>query len=140
MRFFSFFSPLQWLSILDHRVHAISRSMVLRDPVNGMFLLASALMNIAAWVLVFYGFSKFFSNIIPIHYNIYFGADYIDFGYKVIYIPFFGLLVMALNIFLIYIFYFKEKILSYVLSCTVFLVQFFLLISVYFLAQINSVL
>ncbi len=87
----------------------------------------SVLLTLAAnfylWYLI-YNFIDFGKKFYVLHYNVYFGIDFIDSPQKLLNIPFLGILVLLVNIFLSYIIYtFKEK----------FIIPYFLLASSFFI-------
>ena len=71
------------------------------------------------------------------HYNVFFGIDYIDSWYKVFLIPCFGILTLLVNFVLTYLLYLKERILSYFLTLTTLIVHVFLIIASYLIIGLN---
>ena len=90
-----------------------------RDSAVRILLVATILLNAAMWAGIFVKLQPFSylaeSGQIPLHYNIYFGIDRVGPWYYAFVIPLFGLIVFAVNTALGYIFYFREKVISYTL-------------------------
>ncbi|MCK5332424.1 hypothetical protein KAJ41_01005 [Candidatus Parcubacteria bacterium] len=75
---------------------------------------------------------------IILHYNFIFGDDYRG-DYEQIYLIFtVGLIVIIINSILGYILYLREKLASYFLMFSAFVVQVFLLVAGYLIISINS--
>ena len=75
---------------------------------------------INAFVLIFNSFYIFLKlrvkeDLIPLHYNIYFGVDLIDNKYQIFKLPLIGLLVLIINCYLGRLIYKQEKLAAYVL-------------------------
>ncbi|OGY47236.1 MAG: hypothetical protein A3J62_03535 [Candidatus Buchananbacteria bacterium RIFCSPHIGHO2_02_FULL_38_8] len=77
-------------------------------------LFLSLLINMALW-LVLIGRRSSFSDLIPLHYNIYFGIDLLGYWYEIFLLPIFGLLVLLANFILGLPLFSRERILAYFL-------------------------
>jgi hypothetical protein len=118
------------------RLRKIWQSLTLKDPfVIGVCFFAFFVDILSSFVLWF--FVPNASSPIPLHYNIYFGVDYIDFGYKAYAIPMFGVFVLVVNFLFIYLFYLKEKLLSYFLTSGILLVHLGLIWATYIVIFLN---
>lgn len=75
--------------------------------------------NFYLWYLI-YNFVDFGKEFHVLHYNVYFGIDLIDSPQKLLSIPFLGILILLVNLFLSYIVYIfkKEFIIPYFLLTT----------------------
>jgi hypothetical protein len=75
---------------------------------------------------------------IILHYNVYFGVDVIGAWWQVYYLPLIGLLILAVNTILGYLFYQqKERIVAHLLMLATFIVQIAVTIAVAVLLIIN---
>ena len=94
----------------------------------------SLALNIAIWLVLAFSINSS-SEIIPLHYNIYFGIDLIGAWYKVFIIPFLGLLIFFINFALSYII--KVRLLDYFLVASSTFIQFILLVASIFVVLLN---
>ncbi len=76
-------------------------------------------------------------EILPLHYNIYFGIDYMGGWYSLFIVPLFGLIVLLFNFLLSLFIHFKDKFLSYSLSVVALFVQMILLTASFAIVWIN---
>ena len=83
----------------------------LSDRLIQINLLLSLILVVASFVLIFLKI-KPTNTTIPLHYNIYFGIDYMDVWYKAYGLPVFGALIYIINSVLALMVY-REKLLSY---------------------------
>ena len=96
----------------------------------------SCLMNISLWVFLFKNQRNSDLPII-LHYNLFFGVDYLG-GYNEIYlIPTVGAIIIIINTVLGYLLYERERLASYFLAFNIFIVQLFLLLAGYLIVEIN---
>ncbi len=96
----------------------------------------SCLMNISLWVFLFKNQRNSDLPII-LHYNLFFGVDYLG-GYNEIYlIPAVGAIIIIINTVLGYLLYERERLASYFLAFNIFIVQIFLLLAGYLIVEIN---
>ena len=75
--------------------------------------------NIYLWYLI-HKFVDFGKEFHVLHYNIYFGIDFIDSPQKLLSVPFLGIVILFINLFLSYIIYVIKKD---------FMIPYFLLVS-----------
>ena len=86
-----------------------------------LFLGLGLLINLIVWIFLFLKI-KPQSEPVYLHYNIYFGVDLIGEWYKIFLMPFIGLVIYFINLYLSYIIYKREKIISYIIiGITIFL-------------------
>lgn len=96
----------------------------------------SCLVNISLWVFLFKN-QKSSELPVILHYNLFFGVDYLG-GYNEIYlIPAVGAIIIIINTVLGYLLYEREKLASYFLAFNIFIVQSFLLLAGYLIIEIN---
>ncbi len=100
-------------------------------------LFLSVLLNIFIWIFLFQN-QKENSYPIILHYNLFFGVDYLGNYEKVYLIPLSGLIVIIVNSILGHLLYLKEKLAVYFLVFIIFIIQVFLLINSYLIIRINS--
>lgn len=108
-----------------------------KDTTNQLLIGSSLFLNIALF-LFFYFFIK--QNNIPIvlHYNVNWGVDYFGEIKNIFVLPKVGAIIFLLNGILALKLWGKNRILSYFLTTTTFLVQCFLIISGIALYLINK--
>lgn len=99
-----------------------------QDKIIRVNLFFSLILNIALWGFLAWQV-KDFPELIPLHYNIYFGIDLLGPWYQIFLLPTIGLVIFIINFFLGTIFFLKEKIISYFLAGASSLIQILLLIA-----------
>lgn len=98
----------------------------LKDKKIFISLIFSLLINIFFWITVS-SLTASSQGSIPLHYSIYFGVDLLGDRKEIFKLPFISLLFILINFILSFIIYKREKILSYFLVFSAFLIQIFLL-------------
>ncbi|MCK5466547.1 hypothetical protein KAI56_03585 [Candidatus Parcubacteria bacterium] len=100
-------------------------------------LFSSVLLNVFIWVFLLQNQKE---NTYPIilHYNLFFGVDYLGDYEKIYLIPLSGLIIIIINLILGHLLYLKEKLAAYFLVFIIFIIQIFLLINSYLIIKINS--
>jgi hypothetical protein len=88
----------------------------------------SILVNFSMWILFYFKVEPS-RYPIPLHYNIYTGIDTIDFWYKILVIPSFGLFLLVVNFFIGLFFLDKERFVSYILFVSGLFIQMILFVS-----------
>jgi len=108
-----------------------------KNITNRLLIGSSLVLNIGLF-LFFYFFIK--QNNIPIvlHYNVNWGVDYLGEVKSVFTLPIVGMIIFLLNGVLALKLWGKNRTLSYFLTATTFLVQFFLVVSGIALYLINK--
>lgn len=81
-------------------------------PLSLIFI-SSALVNIFVWLYA-YGEYRGATDLVPLHYTIYFGIDLIDDKTKLFAYPILGAAILAVNAILAYIFR-AERLIGYIL-------------------------
>ena len=111
------------------------RSYWKNEIIMGIFAL-SCLANVSLWMFLFKN-QKSSELPVILHYNLFFGVDYLG-GYNEIYlIPIVGVIVIIINTTLGYLLYERERLASYFLTFNIFIVQTFLLLAGYLIVEIN---
>ena len=96
----------------------------------------SCLANISLWTFLFKN-QKSSELPVILHYNLFFGVDYLG-GYSEIYlIPIVGVIVIIINTALGYLLYERERLASYFLAFNILIIQLFLLFAGYLIIEIN---
>jgi hypothetical protein len=99
--------------------------------------IGALILNFINWGLVAF-FIRPVDFPIVLHYNVYFGVDIIGAWWQVYYLPLIGLLILAVNTILGYIFYQqKERIAAHLLMLATFIVQISVTIAVASLLIMN---
>jgi hypothetical protein len=84
--------------------------------------------NLFFWIFLFLKSSQL-EEIIPLHYNVYFGIDMIGSRHELLKMPALGLLILLINLVLAFRIYKHERVSAYFLLFANSLVQIFLLIA-----------
>lgn len=100
-------------------------------------LLSSAILNIANWIYLILNRIDGDYPVI-LHYNLFFGVDFLGNYSLAFLIPFAGVLVFVLNALLGHLFYKGEKLAAYILTINIFIMQCFLLLASYLIVEVNS--
>lgn len=103
---------------------------------NIIMISLSLAMNIFMWVWLLIRI-KATSEPIFLHYNILFGVDYIGEWWRVLYYPFFGLMILVVNMVIGWWFFGKNKFIAQLLNFFTLLCQVILLIGAGFLIYLN---
>lgn len=99
-----------------------------KDRFNIIVIATSVLINLIIWLLLFFKITPQEAPIV-LHYNIYFGIDFIDQWYKIYFIPSVGLLFIVLNLVIGQAVYKQEKLATYFLSSASLFTQVLLVIA-----------
>ena len=103
---------------------------------NVWFLTAvSLVLNIISWVVIATQI-KPNSEIVPLHYNIFYGPDLVGKGYYIYFIPLVGFLTLVVNLGLYRYALSKEPFAAKTLIVVSLVVQILILISIFFLKSI----
>lgn len=94
------------------------------------------LVNISLWLILVW-WTRSFPELIPLHYNIYFGIDLFGPWYQIFILPLLGLIFFLINFPISSFVYRKEKILSYFLVATSSFVQIIFVLAIIFIIFIN---
>ncbi len=112
-----------------------------RNKIFVVLILFSVLLNFGMWYVIAKPFTNYIlqnsANLIPLHYNVYFGIDFFG-DLKFLYIiPGVGLLVLLVNSILGLVLYNKSKLLSYYLVLAIFILHLFLGWSLFLIIKFN---
>lgn len=99
-----------------------------RDRFNIIVIATSVLVNLTIWLLLFFKITPQNAPVV-LHYNIYFGIDFIDQWHKVYFIPSIGLLFIILNLVISQTIYKQEKLAAHFLSSSSLFIQVLLVIA-----------
>ncbi|MCK5459941.1 hypothetical protein KAI52_02415 [Candidatus Parcubacteria bacterium] len=110
---------------------------VFKDKIISLCFFASLLLNIFIWIYCFLNI-KAGEELIYLHYNIYFGVDFIGEWRKIFIIPIFGLIILLINYSISIQIYLKNKFVSYILVGSALFAQFILLFASIAIVWINN--
>ena len=115
-------------------------ALIFKDRFFQIVLGASLLINLAIWAFLYFKFSPLGSseNILPLHYNIYFGIDFVGEWKKVFVIPLVGIFFITINFLIADIVYLRDKIIGYFLVGTGLFAQILLSGAAFMVAMINQ--
>jgi hypothetical protein len=106
------------------------------DPVMFFSLVLAILANVAIWAVIFFTVESTDRPVI-LHYNIYFGVDYVG-DWKAVYaMPALALLIFLVNLVLSRFFYYKERLVAYLFAMMALLVQLLMMVGVGSIILIN---
>ena len=99
----------------------------------------SIIFNFLIWVVIAWKFIPLVTpgEPLPLHFNIYFGIDFIGEWYKLLFIPLLGIIFIFTNFILADIAYLRDKIVSYFLIGASVFAQIILFLAVYMIILIN---
>ncbi|MEA1937321.1 MAG: hypothetical protein U9N04_04395 [Patescibacteria group bacterium] len=97
---------------------------------------SSCLVNIFLWIFLFKNQRNSELPII-LHYNLFFGVDYLGSYNEIYLLPAVGATIIILNTILGCLLYERGKLASYFLVFNIFIVQLFLLLAGYLIVEIN---
>lgn len=109
----------------------------LRDNNLSLISVATILVNLVAWILIFVFLGKGKFNII-LHYNVLFGVDFKGSSEQVFIIPMLGLVIFFLNAIITKLVYKREKFIAYLLLSTSLVCQIFAVIAIIAIIMINT--
>lgn len=115
---------------------SIFLSSYLRDKFIVINLLGSLVINFSLWIYLVWQ-TKSFGDLVTLHYNIYFGIDWLGPWYQIFLLPSLGLAFFLINFMIGAMVYQREKILSYFLAGTSSLVQLIFSLAATFIISIN---
>jgi len=105
-----------------------SKSDFFRDQLILVSVLFAILTNIVLWIVLLSKF-RFDSDPIPLHFSIIYGIDFVGPGTRIYEISAAGLVIWFVNLILAKVVYKKEKLFSYFLTFSSFLVQILIFIA-----------
>ncbi len=110
-----------------------------RDKFFQLVFLPAIGINLIIWLLLYFNFFPLreFGEVVPLHYNVYFGIDLIGKWYKIFTIPLAGFFIILINLILYSFIYLKEKIIKYFLGVATLISQILLLIAAFVMVLIN---
>ncbi|MEA2088888.1 MAG: hypothetical protein U9O55_03560 [Patescibacteria group bacterium] len=106
-----------------------------KDKIIFANLIISIIINSIIWINLLR--IKKVGEMIPLHYNVYFGIDYIGDWHKIFIVPLIGIIILIINFLLALLIYYKDKFISYILVFTVLFVQIILFLASLSIVWIN---
>lgn len=77
----------------------LTKTKIFQNRLHAALFFVGLPLNIILWLIIFI-YVKPVVEPIPLHYNIYFGIDLLDYWYKFFYLPAVGLIILAGNLIL----------------------------------------
>ncbi len=108
----------------------------IKDKIILISLILSIVLNITNWIVLFYKMPRG-ADLLPLHYNIYFGVDKFGPWYHSFFMPATGFLFMLLNFLVGYFIYKNYKFLSDFLAVSSTVLQLILLSASIIIILIN---
>ncbi len=108
-----------------------------RDSKLRWFVLSSLILNILLWMASMFINFRVRDDVIALHHNIYFGITLIGDPEKVYFIPFLGLIIIAVNLIFANIIKKEEKFFVYIFSASSLVVNLFLLLGIISIFLVN---
>ncbi|MBI5071313.1 hypothetical protein HZB93_00220 [Candidatus Falkowbacteria bacterium] len=114
--------------------------LVFKDGFFRILLITSLALNLFLWAILYLKFSEFRSigEVLPLHYNIYFGVDFIGRWYEIFIMPLVGIFFIIINLILADIIYLRDKVTSYFLAGVSAFIQVLLSLAAYAVIMINQ--
>ena len=120
----------------------ILKAEIIKDRILVIIFFAALLINIGLFVFLYYKIPQLVSlmktDIITLHYNIYFGGDYIGDSGKIFSLPILGFMIFLINTILAFFLYIRAKILSYYLAIISLICQIILFFCEYLILLFNK--
>ena len=107
----------------------------LKNKIIAANLIISIIINISIWINLLR--IKKVDEMIPLHYNVYFGIDYIGDWHKIFIIPLIGIIILFVNFLLALLIYYKDKFISYILVFVALFIQIILFLASLSIVWIN---
>jgi hypothetical protein len=127
------------LIVISYQINKLKNSVKIR----GWFIFAgfglSLLINLATWALIYFRLFTIVKDAtsVPLHYNVYFGIDWIGTPIDVFVLPLIGSAVFLVNFILAYIINVRERLMGYVVIISTIIIQLFILLASLFVVLIN---
>jgi len=114
--------------------------LIFKDGFFRLLFFFSLAVNLFIWGFLYLKFSplRALGENFPLHYNIYFGVDFIGRWYEIFIMPLIGTFFIAINFILADIIYLRDKITSYFLTGAGAFIQILLLLAAYSVVMINQ--
>jgi hypothetical protein len=115
-------------------------SLIFKDGFFQIVVGFSALINIGIWAFLYLEFSPFGNSedVLPLHYNIYFGVDLVGAWSRIFVLPLVGAIFIVVNFLIADIIYLRDKVIGYFLAGTGLFIQILLFGAVFMVAMINQ--
>ncbi len=106
-----------------------------KNKLISIILFLATATNIAIWINLLR--IKPTDKLIPLHYNIYFGIDYLGKWHQIFTLPAAGFMILSINFILALFIYFKDRLIAYILIFASFLIQIILFLASMAIVWIN---
>lgn len=106
----------------------IFTNLVFKDKFFRIVFPLSILLNLIIWAFLYLNFwpLRETRGILPLHYNIYFGIDFVGEWYKIFIVPATGIFFIIINFLVADIVYLRDKVVSYFLAGAAIFIQMIL--------------
>lgn len=108
-----------------------------RNLPNAVFLLSSAVINLTTWIWLLWNIRPQ-QEAIFLHYNIFFGVDFIGPWWRVLLVPLAGIFILLINALLGWIFFQKDTLMSHICNAMSLLCQILLCVAAALLVFLNT--
>lgn len=124
----------------DKKFSKIFTSLIFTDRFFQIVFGAALIINVINLIFIFLKFSppQNPERLLPLHYNIYFGVDFIGEWHKIFIIPALGFFFTIINFILADIIYVRDKVIGYFLAGESVFVQIILFLASYAIVSINQ--
>lgn len=118
----------------------IFTALIFKDRLFRNFFILSVVLNLAIWLVLYWKFSPLqaMGDFLPLHYNIYFGIDFIGVWYMAFAMPLVGFFFVVINFILADAIYLRDKVTSYFLVGSGAFIQILLFLAAYAVIMINQ--
>ncbi len=118
----------------------IFTTLVFRDVLFRTLFILSVVLNLAMWGVLYWKFSPLqaLGDRLPLHYNVYFGIDFVGPWYKVFIMPLAGIFFVVVNFVLADAIYLRDKVTSYFLVGSATFAQALIFLAAYAVIMLNQ--
>ncbi len=118
----------------------IFTNLIFKDKFFRIVFSLSILLNLILWIVLYLIFWPFreTKDILPLHYNIYFGIDFVGDWYKIFVVPAAGIFFVIINFLVADIVYLRDKVVSYFLVGAGLFIQIILGLAALTIISINQ--
>jgi len=115
-------------------------ALIFKDGFFRFLFIFSLIANLFIWFFIYWKFYPLHTTaeVFPLHYNIYFGVDFIGKWYEIFIMPLVGFFFIIINFILADIIYLRDKITSYFLTGAGAFIQVLLFLAAYSIIMINQ--
>lgn len=118
----------------------IFTGLIFKDNFFRIIFFLSVILNLIIWTVLYLNFWPLQETrgVLPLHYNIYFGIDFVGEWYKIFIVPTAGIFFIVINLFVADVVYLRDKVVSYFLAGAGLFIQIILGLAALAIISINQ--